>query len=127
MGLEPLCQSHRIDGREPFMDVVEQLELGPDLLAAGGVEAGDGVGMHHPATAKRVIYLFMSGGPSQMETFDPEVGAGYATDLEAAAQASAASGSGKASMKPSPWLGLSECRIRSEARLSKHLFCPKKG
>jgi hypothetical protein len=24
----------------------------------------------HPATAKRVIYLFMAGGPSQMETFD---------------------------------------------------------
>ena len=25
---------------------------------------------HHPATAKRVIYLFQSGGPSQLETFD---------------------------------------------------------
>ncbi len=27
---------------------------------------------HFPARAKRVIYLFMSGGPSQMETFDPK-------------------------------------------------------
>jgi len=27
-------------------------------------------GTHHPAKAKRVIYLFMSGGPSQMELFD---------------------------------------------------------
>src|SRR5688572_24123044 len=26
--------------------------------------------LHHPAKAKRVIYLFMAGGPSQMETFD---------------------------------------------------------
>ena len=26
--------------------------------------------LHHPATAKRVIYLFMSGGPSQMDLFD---------------------------------------------------------
>ena len=34
--------------------------LGSDLLAAAGSKAG----MHHPAKAKRVIYLFMSGGPS---------------------------------------------------------------
>jgi hypothetical protein len=27
-------------------------------------------GLHHPARAKRVIYLFMSGGPSQMDLFD---------------------------------------------------------
>ncbi len=26
--------------------------------------------LHFPAKAKRVIYLFMAGGPSQMETFD---------------------------------------------------------
>ena len=25
---------------------------------------------HHRPTAKRVIYLFMAGGPSQLETFD---------------------------------------------------------
>lgn len=30
------------------------------------------LGSHFPARAKRVIYLFMSGGPSQMETFDPK-------------------------------------------------------
>ncbi|MBC8406460.1 MAG: DUF1501 domain-containing protein [Planctomycetes bacterium] len=29
-----------------------------------------GIGMHHAAKAKRVIYLFQSGGPSQLETFD---------------------------------------------------------
>jgi len=27
---------------------------------------------HHPATADRVILLFMSGGPSQVDTFDPK-------------------------------------------------------
>lgn len=26
--------------------------------------------LHHPAKAKRIIYLFMAGGPSQLETFD---------------------------------------------------------
>jgi hypothetical protein len=27
---------------------------------------------HHPAKAKRVIFLFMHGGPSQVDTFDPK-------------------------------------------------------
>ena len=27
---------------------------------------------HHPAKAKSVIFLFMAGGPSHMETFDPK-------------------------------------------------------
>src|SRR5262245_24480074 len=27
---------------------------------------------HHPAKAKRVIFLFMAGGPSQLELFDPK-------------------------------------------------------
>jgi hypothetical protein len=27
-------------------------------------------GLHHPARAKRIVYLFQSGGPSQLETFD---------------------------------------------------------
>jgi hypothetical protein len=33
---------------------------------------GQSVGLDYqiPATAKRVIYLFMAGGPSQLETFD---------------------------------------------------------
>ena len=28
--------------------------------------------LHHPAKAKSVIYLYMDGGPSQMDTFDPK-------------------------------------------------------
>src|SRR6266702_8941946 len=27
---------------------------------------------HFPARAKRVIYLFLNGGPSQVDTFDPK-------------------------------------------------------
>ena len=29
-------------------------------------------GIHHPAKAKRIIYLFQSGAPSQMDLFDPK-------------------------------------------------------
>src|SRR6266568_3973599 len=39
--------------------------------ASGGLDHGILNGqLHFPAKAKRVIYLFMAGGPSQMETFD---------------------------------------------------------
>jgi hypothetical protein len=41
--------------------------LGPDLLAAPVRSDG---GLHHEAKAKRVIYLFMSGGPSQHDMWD---------------------------------------------------------
>src|SRR5690606_35261477 len=45
--------------------------LNPSKSAASvpdrGVLAG---GLHHPARARRIIYLFMAGGPSQLETFD---------------------------------------------------------
>ena len=35
-------------------------------------EAATKNGTHHPAKAKAVIFLFMDGGPSQMDTFDPK-------------------------------------------------------
>ncbi len=49
--------------------------LDPESLAAGPLNSpGRGKGTltaaHFPARAKRVIYLFMHGGPSQMELFD---------------------------------------------------------
>jgi Protein of unknown function (DUF1501) len=34
--------------------------------------AGAYPGLHHPARARRVIFLFQSGGPSQMDLFDPK-------------------------------------------------------
>src|SRR5688572_15714532 len=45
----------------------------PRLIAAPEIPQERGVlggTLHFPARAKRVIYLFMAGGPSQMETFD---------------------------------------------------------
>jgi len=38
------------------------------MLAQGAARNG----MHHAAKAKSVIFLFMDGGPSQMDTFDPK-------------------------------------------------------
>ena len=43
-----------------------------DLLAAR--DGAPTPGLHHAPRAKRVIYLFQSGGPSQLETFDPKPG-----------------------------------------------------
>ena len=51
--------------------------LGVGTAALAGLmnddaQAGSGVlsATHHPATAKRVIYLFMSGGPSHLDLWD---------------------------------------------------------
>ena len=45
--------------------------LGPRLQADGGADGGaELTGLHHPPKAKRVIYLFMSGGPSQHDLWD---------------------------------------------------------
>ncbi|MFN5393472.1 MAG: DUF1501 domain-containing protein, partial [Planctomycetota bacterium] len=34
------------------------------------LQAADG--LHFPAKAKRIIFLFMDGGPSQVDTWDPK-------------------------------------------------------
>jgi len=39
-----------------------------DLMAGEGSRSG----LHHPAKAKRVIFLFMAGGPSHLDLFDPK-------------------------------------------------------
>ena len=43
-----------------------------ESAAAGSTKLSDLP--HFPARAKRVIFLFMNGGPSQMDTFDPKPG-----------------------------------------------------
>ena len=43
--------------------------LGKSALAAEGTGGVLG-GFHHPPKAKRVIYLFQSGGPSQLDLYD---------------------------------------------------------
>lgn len=40
----------------------------PDSLSPG--IGANMAGFHHPPKAKRIVYLFMSGGPSQMDLFD---------------------------------------------------------
>lgn len=40
-----------------------------DLLAS---EFSGEVPLHYPAKAKHVIHLFMNGGPSHVDTFDPK-------------------------------------------------------
>ncbi len=41
-----------------------------DSMSATASGGGHGDGLHHPAKAKRVIYLFMSGGPSHLDLWD---------------------------------------------------------
>ncbi|MCA9080784.1 MAG: DUF1501 domain-containing protein, partial [Planctomycetaceae bacterium] len=42
------------------------------LLAADATQSPTQGVPHHPATARSVIFLFMAGGPSQVDTFDPK-------------------------------------------------------
>lgn len=42
------------------------------LLAEDGRGADGKPGLHHAAKAKNVIFLYMDGGPSQVDTFDPK-------------------------------------------------------
>ncbi|MAW59327.1 MAG: sulfatase [Planctomycetes bacterium] len=44
--------------------------LAPGATPLAKLLGGAAPGLHHAAKAKRVIYLFQSGGPSQLETFD---------------------------------------------------------
>ena len=43
-----------------------------DLLARENTSVGE-VPLHFPAKAKHVIHLFMNGGPSHVDTFDPKI------------------------------------------------------
>ena len=43
-----------------------------DLLAQDSASESDLKKPMHPAKAKNVIMLFMEGGPSQVDTFDPK-------------------------------------------------------
>ena len=67
---------NRIGLRLPgqFEQLVGGIALADLLAGENPVRAGATPGVlavpHHPAKAKRVIYLFQSGGPSQLETFD---------------------------------------------------------
>jgi len=63
-------------------DMLSRCACGFGALALGGMASRlaasqqgvvlSGGGLHHPALAKRVIFLYMDGGPSQIDTFDPK-------------------------------------------------------
>ena len=59
--------------------------MGDELMAAGQTHSTHRGGLHHAATAKRVIYLFMSGGPSQLDLWDykPKLGKLFGEQLPA--------------------------------------------
>src|SRR5437764_7352201 len=63
--------------------------LNPKLFAAGTAPGGTGhgvlPGLHFAPKAKRVIYLFMSGGPSHIDLFDykPKLRELHGTELPA--------------------------------------------
>src|SRR5947209_17967833 len=44
--------------------------LAEDGRADAGQASGPLKGLHHPARARNVIFLYMDGGPSQVDTFD---------------------------------------------------------
>lgn len=50
--------------------------MGIGMLGLAGVAAHEAAagssGLHHPAKAKQVVHLFMNGGPSHVDTFDPK-------------------------------------------------------
>lgn len=51
------------------------LLLGDQHLLCSAEKAGSAtsfIGLHHAARAKRVVFLYMDGGPAQMDTFDPK-------------------------------------------------------
>ena len=60
--------------------VLEQSAVGFGWLAASallgsstaGAAAGPPSGFRLPARARRVIFMFMKGGPSHIDTFDPK-------------------------------------------------------
>lgn len=92
MNNNPLCKgplpSHHLSRRQLLSRV--GMGLGGMALnqmlahrAAGSGMRGDLPELHFPARAKRIIYLFQSGGPSQAETWDykPELRKRHGEDL----------------------------------------------
>lgn len=68
------------------------ISLGSLALASlHDASAGAATSTHHAARAKRIIYLFMHGGPSQLETFDdkPELRKRHGEELPAAVRGDA--------------------------------------
>jgi hypothetical protein len=63
-------------GRLALASILGRTALAADLPPSANRTADRWPGvvrpLHHPARAKRVIWLYMAGGPSHLETFDPK-------------------------------------------------------
>jgi hypothetical protein len=68
---EALCRVGNGFGMLAFAGMVGQSLDFAAALAAQGTPFPNG-GVHHPAKAKHVIFLFMNGGLSQVDSFDPK-------------------------------------------------------
>jgi len=72
MNPAPLTRRHALQGYAAgFGYLALQGILGAEAQAVG-TDPLAAKKPHHPARAKRVIFLFMKGGPSQVDTFDPK-------------------------------------------------------
>jgi hypothetical protein len=75
--MHPIQQHNLLQGRRHFL-CGSAMGLGAAALSAAvlqsqsatGQEVSPGSGLHFPAKAKRVIFLFMAGAPSQIDLFD---------------------------------------------------------
>jgi hypothetical protein len=67
-------QRPRALGRLSRRDVLKvgSISVSASLLAAQGIQAAAGTDLEHPGQAKSVIYLWMGGGVTQLESFDPK-------------------------------------------------------
>ncbi|MCA9062357.1 MAG: DUF1501 domain-containing protein [Planctomycetaceae bacterium] len=78
-----------------------------DVLRADGGGTSSAGDPHHSATATSVIFLFMSGGPSQVDTFDPKPGlsqyAGQDVPESIAGRVPRIARAGLRNLLPSPW------------------------
>ena len=73
--MDPNAPSTPFPTRRGFLQTLASGVGGLGLAGFLGTEPAFGAGstgLHHPAKAKRVIFLFMSGGPSHVDTFDPK-------------------------------------------------------
>jgi len=64
VGLGPIALGLLAGGR--------QSALAANATSASAANLGSGIALHHPPRAKRVIYLFQAGAPSQLELFTPK-------------------------------------------------------
>src|SRR5215208_4553683 len=74
---EALCTMGNGFGMLAFAGLVGDSLTAAELLAAEQKTTADPKvaatgGLHHPARAKHVIFLFMNGGLSQVDSFDPK-------------------------------------------------------